>query len=112
MFDLIAGTTERPLHEQSVPARLIAAPLYVVAASLLVVLPWLGATKHLPDVPTVLASAAAPLAAPPPPPPPPPLPAPAPMPPAVTHADEPLKRDSELPAPVEAPVTLPAEPIA
>ena len=100
MFDLITGTIERPLRERSVGSKVVAAVVHSVVILCVVGIPLLLSTDQLPPiVPTMLAFVAAP-PAPPPPPPPPALPA-APKP--ARPAAEPARTTGAFAAPIAAP---------
>lgn len=71
MFDLLAGTLERPLRERAPLSKVVAALIHGVVLTLLVGIPLLRVTNVLPEVPAIMAFVAAPAAPPPPPPPPP-----------------------------------------
>jgi len=106
MFDLITGTGERPLREQSFGSKVAAAVFHSVVMLLVIGLPLLLATDQLPPVvPTMLAFVAAPPAPPPPPPPPPPAAAPKPARPQA----EPARTTGAFAAPIAAPSTVEAE---
>jgi periplasmic protein TonB len=69
MFDLISGGPRHPFHDPT-PAPVVASIVgHAVALTLVVVLPLMYATDHLPKVPTMMAFVAAPPVPPPPPPP-------------------------------------------
>jgi len=70
MFDLITETMERSLRKRSPASTALSIVLHVVVLTLVIGIPLLRVTNTLPDLPTIMAFAAAP--APPPPPPPPP----------------------------------------
>lgn len=110
MFDLITGTLKRPLRERAPGSKAVSIALHVVVLTLVVGIPLLRVTNTLPDMPTIMAFAAAP-PAPPPPPPPPPAPAPAPARPAEPRptAQSVPKQPEQLTVPLETPTELKPE---
>ncbi len=72
MFDLVAGSTERPLTEWAPGSTVVSVALHAIVLTLAIGLPLLRVTNTLPEVPTIMAfvapAPAAPLPAPPPPP--------------------------------------------
>ncbi|PWT81402.1 MAG: hypothetical protein C5B57_10490 [Blastocatellia bacterium] len=106
MFDLITDNRERPLRERSLPSKIVAMVLHVVIVTLVVVIPLLTVTNQLPRVvPTMLAFVAAePVALPPPPPPP-----PAPATPAAARPVEAVRTTGQFAAPLDAPSEIVAE---
>jgi protein TonB len=73
MFDLIAGTDERPLRKRSFTSKVVAIVAHVVVFLVIVAIPLLQVTNQLPELPALRAfvvEASAPPAPPPPPPPP------------------------------------------
>jgi protein TonB len=105
MFDLITGTSERPLRERSLRSKVVAMAAHIVVVLVVVVIPLLTVSNQLPPVvPTMMAFASA--APAPPPPPPPPLPPSAPAKAAV----EPVRPTTgQLVAPIAAPSTVEPE---
>lgn len=104
MFDLIAGTVERPFHERAPVSKVVAALAHGAVLTVLVGIPLLRVTNALPQVPTITAFLAAPPAPPPPPPPP-----------ARAVAARPVARPTPEPAgafaaPTEAPDQVRPEP--
>ena len=109
MFDLITGTLERPLRERAPGSKTASIVLHVVVLTLVVGIPLLRVTNTLPDMPEMMAFAAAP-PAPPPPPPPPPAQAPAPARPAEPRPTaQPVTQPDPVTAPLETPAELKAE---
>jgi protein TonB len=107
MFDIITDTAERPLRERSLGSKLVAVVVHATIILALVVIPLLGVTNQLPPVlPTMMAFVAAVPAAPPPPPPPPPPPLPA----SAVARTEPVPTTGQLAAPLEAPREVQPEP--
>jgi protein TonB len=109
MFDLITDTRERPLRERSLRSKILAIVAHLFLVLVLAVIPLLGVTNQLPPVvPTMMAFVAAvPAAAPPPPPPPPPRQ------PAATparRAAEPVPTTGRFAAPLDAPPDVQPEP--
>jgi len=102
MFDLIAGTIERPLRERAPGSKVVSTTLHVVVLALVVGIPLLRATNTLPDVQTIMAFAAAPSA----PPPPPPLPSPA---PARSAEPRPVAQVEPKPGLLTVPLETPTE---
>ena len=103
MFDLITDTSERPLRRRSLGSTIAAIALHLVILAVVVVLPLLMATNQLPAVvPTMLAFVAAQPVAPPPPPPPPP-------PRAATVADRRVAQSAPTTGQFVAPIEAPAE---
>jgi protein TonB len=105
MFDLIAGTVDRPFRDKHPGATVIS-----VAAHILILGGVIGAavfvmTEGLPEIPTMIAFVAE-MPAPPPPPPPPP-PAPAPPQPAERVRSVPTTGDFTVP--IEVPTGIVAE---
>jgi periplasmic protein TonB len=103
MFDLIAGTVDRPFREQARGSTTASITLHVVVLTLVIGIPLLTITDTLPSVPAMMAFVAEPPAPPPPPPAPPP---------AARAAQKPLPKPVEKPAsdfaaPIEAPAALP-----
>src|SRR6188768_1978765 len=99
MFDLITGSTQRPLRERSFGSKIAAAVFHSAIAVLVVGIPLLRATNQLPAVLPTMMAFVAPAPAPPPPPPP-PLAVAATATKAVT---EPPRTTSALAAPIAAP---------
>jgi protein TonB len=107
MFDLIASGSRHPFHDSTPLPALISIGGHIVAVGVLVGLPLLYATNHLPVVPTMMAFVAAAPAPEPPPPPPPPAP------PKAKQPETPAKPApavSPASAPVEAPAEISPEP--
>lgn len=104
MFDLITGTTERPLRERAPGSKVTSFVLHVVVLTAVIGIPLLRVTNTLPDAPTMLAFATAPPA--PPPPPPPPAPAAA-RPAEPRPIEQPAQKQPEqMTAPLEAPAEV------
>lgn len=102
MFDLITGSMNRPLRERSVRSKIVAIVGHVVVVTTVLAIPLLQVTGQLPPVvPTMMAFVAAQPAAPPPPPPPPPPPAAAVA--KATPPAQPARTAGEFAAPIEAP---------
>jgi protein TonB len=110
MFDLITGSTERPLRERSPRSKLVAIAVHGVVLAGVVAIS-LTAADVLPPPPTMMVFFAPPPEAPPAPPPPAPPPAPAPR-PAPKPAVTPDEKAAEIPAPVEAPAGVEPGPVA
>ena len=72
MFDLTAGTIERPFTEAHPTAAALSAVTHVIAIGVVVSTILYSVNEQLPEVPTIMAFVAEPPAPPPPPPPPPP----------------------------------------
>jgi len=105
MFDLITDSRERPLRERSLPSKIVAMVLHVVIVTLVVVIPLLTVTNQLPRVvPTMLAFVAAEPVAPQPPPPPPPAAAS-----AAARPVEAVRTTGQFAAPLDAPSEIVAE---
>ena len=71
MFDLISGTSERPLRERAPGSKLASIALHAVLLTVVIGIPLLTATNSLPPVQDMLAFVAVDTPAAPPPPPPP-----------------------------------------
>jgi protein TonB len=100
MFDLITGREKHLPSHATVPI-LMSTMAQASIIGILVGLPLLYATDHLPEIPTMMAFVAA-VPAPPPPPPPPPPAAPK---PAETRA-KPVPSDDKFLAPIEEPAKI------
>ena len=72
MFDLTAGTADRPFRETHAAAPIVSALSHVMVLGSITAAFLFGTVESLPEVPTVIAFVAEMPAAPPPPPPPPP----------------------------------------
>jgi hypothetical protein len=105
MFDLIAGTGERPLRERSPAWKIVAVVVHIVVILVVVAIPLLLATSELPAVPTIMAFVSPSPTAPPPP------PLPAPPPPALAARPEmrPVPTAGQFAAPVVAPSEIQPE---
>jgi protein TonB len=104
MFDLITGTSERPLRERSLRSKVVAMAAHIVVVLVVVAIPLLTVSNQLPPIgPTMMAFVTAVPA--PPPPPPPPLPPSAPAKAAV----EPVRTTGQFAAPIAAPSTVEPE---
>lgn len=108
MFDLITGNIERPLREPAPGSKVISLALHAVFVTLIAGIPLLHVVSELPEVPTIMAFVATPVAAPPPPPPPPLKEAARPA--ARPELDE-LESSAALAAPTEAPSGVKPEPM-
>ena len=105
MFDLITDTRERPLRERSLRSKLLAMVAHAIVVLGLVVIPLLRVTNQLPPVvPTMMAFVAAVPAAPPPPPPRHPATA------AARPVPEAVPTTGRLAAPLDAPRDIQPEP--
>ena len=103
MFDLITGTSERPLRERSLRSKVVAMAAHIVVILAVFAIPLLTVSAQLPAVPTMMAFVAAVPA--PPPPPPPPLPPSAPA----RAAVEPVATTGQFAAPIAAPSAVEPE---
>jgi protein TonB len=100
MFDLITGTSQRPLRERSTRSKVVAIAAHVVVVLAFIVVPLLQVTNQLPPVIPTMMAFVAPVPASPPPPPPPPLPA---AKAAAPSTASPTKTSGQFAAPIEAP---------
>ena len=105
MFDLITGSTQRPLRERAPGSKAVSVVLHIVVLTLILGIPLLTATNVLPQVPTMMAFVTAAPAAPPPPPPPPPPARAA----GAARPTPPAPKNPETAAPIEAPADVKAE---
>jgi protein TonB len=105
MFDLPAGTIDRPFQDKHLVPTLfsIVTHLVIVGAVIGAALFWM--TGGLPEVPSMIAFVAD-MPAPPPPPPPPPPPAAAPKPTPATPPSKPVPSTAQLSFPVQAPTEI------
>jgi protein TonB len=101
MFDLITGTTERPLRQKMFGPKVLSFTVHVVVVILVIVIPLLRVTNTMPTIPAMMAFVAA--APPPPPPPPAPTARSAEAKPASVHAATAAQN------PLAAPIAPPAE---
>ena len=102
MFDLITGTGERPLRQQSFTSKLVAIATHVVVIVVVIAIPLLRVTNQLPELPTMRAFVVE-QSAPPPPPPPPARPA------GPRAAVKAVPTTGQFAAPVEAPGAIEPE---
>jgi protein TonB len=105
MFDLITGNTEHAPRPQTLPI-IVSIAVHAAAIGAIVFGTVLVVSDELPQIPTMMAFAAAPPSPPPPPPPPPPPAAPKPAPEVVAKPTPTVGAA----APVEAPVEIAPEP--
>lgn len=108
MFDLITGKTTHIPNKPALPIVLTSIGEALVL-SLVVIVPLLIVTDHVPEIPTMMAFVAAPPSPPPPPPPPPP---PAAAKPATPPPAKAVPTVEETAAPLEAPSRVEPERVA
>jgi protein TonB len=105
MFDLVAGTLDRPFRDKHPVATVFSAAAHIILLGGVIGAALFVMTQGLPEVPTMMAFVVADMPAPPPPPPPPP-PAPGPRP---AQPAEPVPTSGEFTFPVEVPTGITVE---